>query len=176
MARLTTSGQIRWFSGSGGPLILIPEDLLEAWTGVESSRSGPASDYDRACELGQPVANIGVGSGRAIVLGDDRLATAVWPQASGALFVRWQRAVSEEAILEHVAHGSFDIEGEPVATIEAHPGPLLLFDAACPGYEVEEDRLVVKIHPGVYEASTLRLEPDPNTSLLLMQLKRVHSG
>jgi len=172
VARLKTNGQTRWFTGSGGPLVLMPEDLVETWTGVESSSNGPASDYDRACEIGKPVANLDVGPGRAIVLGDDRLATAVWPQASGALFVRWQRAESEEAILEHVAHGSLDIDGEPVATIEAHPGPLLLFDAACPGYDVDEDRLLIDVHPGVYQASALRFEPDSNTTLILMQLKR----
>ena len=68
-----------------------------------------------------------------------------------------------------------ELDGEPVATIEAHPGPLLLFDAACPGYDLDEDRLVVDVHPGAYQASVLRFEPDSTTTLILMQLKRGNS-
>src|SRR4051812_12224644 len=45
-----------WIRSSGSPLLLIEDDLLTRWGGVEPPRSvtddsGP-TDYDRACENG----------------------------------------------------------------------------------------------------------------------------
>jgi hypothetical protein len=177
---------LRWITGCGGPLILLPEQLVESWSGldppvggrvVESEGrwdpSGPATDYDRACDVDEAIANIDVGEGRGVVIGGEPAATAFLPTPTGGLLVRWVRAESEQEILHHLEGRSFETESDAVAMIEAHPGPLALFDAACPGGEIEDDKLVVDLHPGQYIVTAIGFEPDEQTSLMLVQLERV---
>ena len=95
------------------------------------------------------------------------------PQEAGVLLVRWVQAPSEREILGHLESLRLDDEPGPAATIEARPGPLLLFDSACPGYEVEDDKLVIDLHPGQYLAYLTECNPDEETSLILIRLTRV---
>ena len=177
--------ELRWISSSGGPLLLLPQDLIECWSGIDTpydgrkataraqwSPEGPATDYDRACDIDQALANIDVGDGRGIVLGGT-YATAVWPAESGCVLVRWVEAENEAQILPHLANLPQDEGDGDIALIDVRPGPLVLFDAACPGPEVEDDKLEIRLHPGQYMASTIEMEPGDDTSLVLVPLRRV---
>jgi hypothetical protein len=72
-----------WVTCDGGPLLLIPEPLLTFWEGssppsggrvvaatFRSNPDGPATDYDRACDV-SGLGVIPVGPGHALVLNDD---------------------------------------------------------------------------------------------------------
>jgi hypothetical protein len=176
---------LSWFSSSGGPLILLPEQLLRHWSGVDPpcdgrvvrvrrrwDPTGPATDYDRACDVEESIANIDVGTGRGIIITGEPAATTFLPRERGGLIVRWVQGESERELLRHLENRAFETESDRSATIEAHPGPLVLFDAACPGCEIEEDRLVVDVHPGQYVATAILVEPDERTSLVVIRLER----
>lgn len=181
----TVDERLTWISGSGGPLILLPEELLSHWSGIDAPEgrvvesegrwdpAGPATDYDRACDVDTPIAGIDVGAGSGIILGGEPAATTFLPRPNGGLLLRWVRADSEADVLRRIRGRSFEADGDDVAMIEVRPGPLLLFDAACPGYEVESDRLVIDLHPGRYLASAVDFEPDESTQLIVITLERV---
>lgn len=178
--------RLQWFTGSGGPLLLLPEDLLDGWSGIDPPIDGrvvqverrwdpdhPATDYDRACEVDTAIANLPVGSGRGIVLAGEPQSTAVVPRPWGVVLVRCDATPSEDVVLRWVeALESGEATGTP-ATIEAHPGPLWLFDAACPGPEVEQDRLVLDVHPGRYLADSHEIVTDGEDRAVLIRLERV---
>ena len=178
--------KMRWISGSGGPLILLPEELLEHWGGLDAPESGrvvqakvrwdpdgPVTDYDRACDVEAPLAGIDVGAGSGIILGGEPAATTFLARPNGGLLVRWIRAESEGEVARHVEGRTFEPAGDDVALIEVRPGPLILFDAACPGYEVDADHIVIDLHPGRYMASAAKFDPDESTELVLITLERV---
>lgn len=75
-----------------------------------------------------------VGQSQALILGDDPASTSFLPEHG--LFVRWCAAESEEELL-----GSLDAALADAAWGPEHlwdvPGPVILFDSAWPGDEVE---------------------------------------
>ena len=120
-----------------------------------------------------PIAGIDVGAGSGIVLGGEPAATTFQARSNGGLLLRWVQADSEADVLRHVEGRSFEPEGDDVAMIELRPGPLVLFDAACPGHEVDADRLVIELHPGRYLAGAIEFGPDESTELVVITLERV---
>ena len=68
--------EARWYWNDGGPLVVLPSEQASAWDGAEAPRNGrvvdavgrwndpsePATDYDRACDVSEPVALLGVGT------------------------------------------------------------------------------------------------------------------
>ena len=176
--------ELQWFTGSGGPQLLLPEELLEEWSGVDSPRNGrvvktkgkwdedaPATDYDRACDVEELIECVEVGAGHGIVLGGEPHPTAFLPRPNGGLLVRWVQGRTEREVLEALGRIDADDDGTP-AFIEARPGPLLLFDAACPGGEVEEDRVVLDLHPGRYVAGASTVQTG-DVELIVIKLDRV---
>ncbi|MFI8786460.1 Imm21 family immunity protein [Streptomyces sp. NPDC055105] len=54
------------------------------------------------------------------------------------------------------------------------PGPVVLFDSAWPGDELEsENHLRVELGAGRYSVRAAYVEPNPKTSLNLVQLRRL---
>jgi len=180
--------KLRWISSSGGPLVAVPEQLLESWSGVDPPADGrrlkvkarwdptrPATDFDRACDVEEPIAALAIGDGSVIVIGGEPPMTTFVPRPDGGLLVGWidGETEAESTLLEHLEGRDFDGDTGVVAMIEVSPGPLVVFDAACPGIEVEEDRLVLDLYPGRYMASATPFEPDAHTSLSVVRLQRV---
>jgi hypothetical protein len=45
-----------WLESTGGPLILLEEDLVPSWRGYLSVSDSGVTDYERACEpLEEPI-------------------------------------------------------------------------------------------------------------------------
>jgi hypothetical protein len=178
---------LQWFSGSGGPLVLLPEELLESWEGVDNPKGGrnvdtktsstpgaPCTDFDRACDIEEPMANLDVGAGRGVVLTGDPLPTTFLRLRTGGLLIRCEDGELSESQVAELREWTFESDSVSVALIEARPGPILLFDAACPGYEVEEqDRLILDLHPGQYMASFLSVTTESSLTLDVVYLERV---
>ena len=76
--------RMKWIKSGGGPLIVLEQSLARHWRGVEGNsaigdaRNAFANDYARACAISDYVGEVEVGSGSALILGDEPLQTYVW--------------------------------------------------------------------------------------------------
>jgi len=66
----------RAIESAGGPLLLLPEAALPAWTGVAGA------DYARACAVTGRLGTLTVGRDHAQVIGDEPTSTALYPARS----------------------------------------------------------------------------------------------
>ncbi|MFG3046691.1 Imm21 family immunity protein [Streptomyces sp. NPDC048241] len=96
---------LKWVQSTGGPLIVVPQSAVNAWSGYTGDGSvlGDADgrdDYDRACEVEDSagVITVGAGGATALVLADEPAQTCFLPEE--LLFVRWLAANSEAELFE----------------------------------------------------------------------------
>jgi len=129
-----------WVNTTGGPHLVVPEKHAAHWEGVaEPSHgrvvqatfrydpTGPATDYDRACDVAGWLGVVRVGRGRGVVLSGD-LTTAAYHEWGGRHFIlRWRFAPSEVALLEQfrATVGGLALEQEVRVR---HPGGRLFRD------------------------------------------------
>ena len=180
-----TSPVLQWVQSNGGPLLVLPRALLEGWEGTEEperyrgveARSrwnpeGPATDYDRACDVTDLVGTVPVGSGEGLVLGDEPLATTWWPSEAvqGGLLVRWEYAEADAMVRRWISAVPAHLAWAPGVRFRFDEGPLVLFDSAEPGLDPLGVRLEITLEAGTYEVQTTRWRPDASTSLLLHRL------
>jgi len=180
-----TSPALQWSHSNGGPLLVLPSSLLGAWEGTDEpepyravqARSrwnpeGPATDYDRACDVTDLVGTVPVGEGEGLVLGDEPLATTWWPVAKirGGFLVRWEYAETDAVAARWVSAIPGHLSWEPGVRYRFQEGPLLLFDSAEPGLDPSGYRLEIALAGGTYEVHTAKWRPDASTSLLLHRL------
>src|SRR5687767_15306764 len=94
-----SKAELTWITSAGGPLILLEKQLLSHWHGTETD------DYDRSCGIDDYLGLLDVGSGRALVLGEEPMPTA-WQFLSGpaeGMLIRWQWADDDESVVEAIA-------------------------------------------------------------------------
>jgi Immunity protein 21 len=91
-----------WISTTGGPHLLLPEELLPYWRGIDgwNDHRDPSdkSDYARACRVNSWLGLIPCHTGQALVLSGDVGMIAWIPNAhqEGGMLVQWI-AVDDEA-------------------------------------------------------------------------------
>ncbi len=162
--------QLVWVESAGGPLIVLEEHLLSAWTGSFPlpEAANAATDYDRACRVDDYVGTIDVASGHGFVLADEPMRTAWWPlpEANAGILVRWQWAASEDHVIAALTHLPDVGWAEADIAFDVHHGNLILFDSACAGNEVD-DLVRIKLAPGNYVITTTHYTPNSTLSLLL---------
>src|SRR5262245_59937362 len=110
-----------WMDSNGGPLLLVPGEYRSAWEGIEPPCDGrqieahfrwnspdePATDYDRACDVNDSIAQLAIGAGHGLVLSGYPTGTAWLPFDStevdgdvvGGILIRWLHANSEADVL-----------------------------------------------------------------------------
>ncbi|GAA1618865.1 Imm21 family immunity protein [Actinoplanes couchii] len=148
----------------GGPLIVVPRSALPAWGG------GDTDDYERACAVDGYVGLIPVGSPAALVLGDEPANTTYLPEER--LFVRWLAAYAEKDLIDGARRAvddgvPWDIDEDVRWVVD---GPVVLFDAAWPGTELEDDNhLLIDPGPGTYRVRATSYT-DGDTMMVLVQL------
>ncbi len=172
----------QWIDSEGGPLIVISDKLIPSWEGTREPTGrtlqasfrwddpeAPATDYDRACDVGEAVGCLEVGEGSALVLGDEPLSTTLVRRQNGVVFVRWASAESEEAV--ELLLGNLPTSGfvEDPAKFVSLSGAVSVFDAAYSSEEIE-DCLAFELGAGVYRVSSQVWEPDSESVLLLHEL------
>ncbi|MEU3098286.1 immunity 21 family protein [Streptomyces sp. NPDC006967] len=167
MVRYAKPGTVEWVESGGGPLIAVPETVLPFWAGADGEET--ASDYDRACEVDGLLGLLPVGDAAALVLGDEPAATAFLPE-HGTL-VRCVAGDSEAELLGcvpaalHTARWRSEVHWKV-------PGTVLLFDAAWPGrHSGATDHVRLTLDPGRYAVRAARVQPGPETWLILVQLR-----
>lgn len=150
---------MKWIESNGGPLVLVAEELLGDWRGVEGASTGEpdgATDYDRACAVTEYVETISCGSGRVLVFGDEPFRTSWRPRPSGGDIVRWVYSDSEQSIAAALDTGADDaaLEDSGIQFATGPSGTLWLFDAARPGKDVGSEALKIDVGPRVLEVAT----------------------
>jgi hypothetical protein len=162
---------MQWISSEGGPLLLIPDDLLADWNGV-SPRSNFHSDYEGACTIEDYLGVIVVGRGQGLVLDDEPFETTWLGNDEGGLFVRWRFALDEPSVVRHLQDAGSARFQPTGLQYQTSCRRSVLFDAAVSGMEVAESHLNIILEPGVYEIETAEFEPDSKTALVLHRLVR----
>ncbi|WP_405439729.1 immunity 21 family protein [Streptomyces avidinii] len=166
MARYADPGLVDWVESGGGPFVVVPAAVLNLWEGADSD--GPESDYDRACTVSGYARLLAVGPAQALVLGDEPSSTAFLPEHG--VFVRWVAAESEADLLGSVGAALADVVWEDSQVWDV-PGPVVLFDSAWPGSEVEPDNhRRVDLAAGRYEVRAALAHRGPDTAFQLIQL------
>lgn len=195
LCRYGPSG-LQWMQSNGGPLLLVPGEHVSAWKGIEPPRNGrqvevrfrwngpdePATDYDRACDVEEYIAQLDIGAGRGLVLGDMPMGTA-WQtvgsvQSNGApvggILIRWMYANSEADVLSTIPRMPDELWQNDGMTLEVGSQPLCLFDSAFAGDDLaHDDHLLIQLPAGTYAIATAEYEPDRHTSVVLHRLQRI---
>jgi hypothetical protein len=135
--------RLPWVNTTGGPHLVIPERYASAWEGcfppsdgrtVEASfrcnPEGPATDYDRACDVRGWLGVIPVGRGQALVLSGDRTPVTYYRWGRGHFLLRWHYAESETALLDHFHDVQARLPVEEVAAFRHPGGSVYLMDSA----------------------------------------------
>ncbi len=169
-----------WFRNDGGPLIVLPRELLPYWDGSEKPKDGrviatdiditlgeaAGTDYARACAIRDAFAVLPVGDGLGVVIG----------LRLGITSARWVRAgLQRDAMVIMPYEGDEDSEdllleelqrlrnGEwhvVFLSLRVVNGDLILMHASSPGWSVidvgERDYATIgyyiaqRVDPGVY--------------------------
>jgi len=163
-----TSAPLTWVESAGGPLLVVPASALSHWGG-STDDDGPVEtwgDYGRACAVEGYIGLLSVGGQQALVLGDEPATTAYLP--AERLFLRWAAADSEAELVaaaKRALQGHVQWEEDLVWDIRE---PVVLFDPAWPGSEIEPDNhLVLDIEPGRYRVRATYVEDRSNWMFLV---------
>jgi hypothetical protein len=187
--------KLKWIESAGGPLILMPEELLSEWSGINPPADGriieatsrwhdrPVSDYDRACEINEYHGVIKVAMGDAWVMGDTPDATTWWADPKnpleGGFLIRWLCADNEEEMIRHFPSLTCNIFSPSITRFSAGSGRLVLFDSASPGTQAcaeEKGCLRILLSPGDYAVAVDEFYfPDPHTEMLVHHFQRASS-
>jgi hypothetical protein len=184
MARRAACGMP--FANDGGPLIVLPREVLEYWKGTDGRPDrkdlpfGP--DCVRACDAPFPAALLRVGPGFGLVLGSqDHVSPAQWlrlPGVPGIALVGWSYACDGSAsTVVDLLRGARLAWRRFRRRAGLSNGDLVLLHAASTGEELREpntfgdgyavigDGVPVRLEPGLYaiESATVGgdLERDP---------------
>lgn len=108
--------RLKWIGTTGGPILVVPEKHAPHWEGVSEpshgrvvrskhhfDKDGPATDYDRACDIDGYIGVLKVGRGRGIVLNDCPFLTAHHSLGGRHFLIRWSYAPGEKELLEFFA-------------------------------------------------------------------------
>jgi len=153
---------MEWLSSEGGPLIIVGQNELINWQGVDNS------DYDRACSVEDYLGLIPVGNSQALVLGDEPCQTALFTINSKDLtLVRWIYGEDELTVEKHLRQVPEELFNSPLEQVEyrVQDDEFILFDSVLNG-EVASG-LKISLPPDMYVITTVQYEPDEDTSLIL---------
>jgi hypothetical protein len=179
MARRAAWGMT--FANDGGPLIVLPRELLDSWKGTDGRPVrddlpfGP--DYVRACDAPYPAALLKVGPGFGLVIGSqDHVGTAQWlrlPETPGVALIGWSYArEGSESMVVDLLRGDRLAWHRFRRRIELSNGDLVLFHAASAGEEVREldtfgegyavigDGIPFRLEPGTYAIESVEVGGD----------------
>ena len=173
-----------WVESNGGPLLLLPEKLLSLWSGTEVPTDrhveavfrwhggGPASDYDRACDVNEYVGILTVGAGWGLVIGDEPLPTCWISTDWGGLLARSVYAEDDGAADGALESFPLELPWERRGEFSAVSSPLRLFDSADPGGDLLMPSTLVDLQPGSYDVAWARYEPNAETAFTFIRLSR----
>jgi hypothetical protein len=177
--------QLFWLPNDAGPLLLLPQDLLSDWSGIDvpeyrpvratfrwNSQESRACDYDRACDVTDYVAAITVGHGEGLVLNDAPCQTAWLPRTWGGLLARWEYAENQRAMERALARIPSDLTWVSKGSVRLVGSPQELFNSAEPGMEPVLPRLKLEMPVGNYGVRWASYRRDAKTAVGLVEIRR----
>jgi Immunity protein 21 len=174
-----------WIATSGGPHLLIADEQLSHWQGIERWRDhrDPAdlSDYARACRVSTWLGSIACHQGRAVVFSGDAGNMAWYSngQGDGGSLVQWL-GVDDERLIEPALHTpqlrdlleSSDAERLEFET--GASGAMWLMDASDRGCDLRDNHQVLALRPGSYLARAACYRSD-GLSIVVREICRISS-
>jgi Immunity protein 21 len=163
-----------WFDGPiGGPRLLIERRLLPSWRGADANPGG-ATDFERACAVGDYAGLIPVGEGVAVVLGEEPMPTAIRrTHREGLLLVRWMYAPDDASVEGYIANLPELPFGRPRLSWHVADETQFVVEAVQAGPRLPAEHMPVGLVPGTYELSTHVYAPAADCCLVLHRLDRV---
>jgi hypothetical protein len=151
----------RWVDTHGGFHLLLADELLHYWRGIEGwydhADPNDQSDYARASRVTTYVGAVPCQAGTAMVLGGDVGLIAWMPSLlrNRGFLVQWLYADDEQSIESVVKSATIAnlLEGPDTETIKFNTGPsgrMWLFDSAYAGDELPDDSELLRLEPGDY--------------------------
>jgi Immunity protein 21 len=161
--------EIKWVSSSGGPLVFVPVNKLDKWSGVYSKETFeplPGDDlfmdadkahYGEVCEIDNLIGRLNVDGGEILAFCDDPNDTVCVDFGCYLYFIR--HVYSEEGdnvTLDQLTDRiSKVVDWENDFTIEFVCSEYVLFDSVEPGFTIDpEISQFVNLKPGLYQIQT----------------------
>lgn len=183
---MSPRGSIPFIDGDGGPFIAVPSSAVALWEGIDHprdgrvievswqyDRSGPATDYDRACASNEPLGTIPVGSERALVFQTESNAIGWVPLSDmtiGGMFVT-QLSVDDRSRCEEEIHRLMTVDfGPAIESWELREAGACLFHAAQTGVRLDADVLALDLPAGRYEIQVMHYDVRAVAEMVLYKL------
>lgn len=152
-----------WIATTGGPHLLIADEQLLHWQGIEGWRDhrdpDDQSDYARACRVTTWLGSIACHQGKAVVLSGDAGDIAWYSndQGDGGFLVQWI-GVDDERLIEP-ALGTLQLrdilessDAERLELETGASGTMWLIDATDRGRGLRSNHQALALRPGSYLA------------------------
>jgi Immunity protein 21 len=152
----------RWIATTGGPHVLIAEEVVRHWRGIEGwydhRDPNDQSDYARACRVTGWLGSIRCGQGTALVLSGDSGDIAWFPndRDDGGHLVQWI-GVDDESLIPPLLRSAKLASrlaaptSEQIAFDSGLTGTMRLFDAGRQGADTEGGHQIIALPPGRYQ-------------------------
>lgn len=177
---------LKWVACDGGPLLLLAEKYIHAWEGTNIpakghhvqarfrwNPGGPATDYDRACDVEDYLGLIRVDEAQALVLSDAPFATTWFPSSDGGVFIRWVYADSDAEVMDAFNRIPDEAYKDTELSLSVEDSTLVLFAACESGDEQIYSRLQIQLPLGRYRIFTCEYEESERTSIICHRLRRI---
>ena len=163
----------------GGPLICIHHDNVNLWAGIDSKsfigeQIVDNNDYEAACKASNGVGKISTIYGDAVVIASP-YKTALLIFGTEIIYLAQVIYANPEWKFENISLKDFEKILFPEADsvqFQAQAGTYVIFDAALPGNEVAENRLVFNLPRAICKLSCGLYKPDDQTGLIFYEITR----
>lgn len=183
-----------WQQSTGGPSIIISKDTVQFWSGVGSFSGAEKMEFEEAddfmdpsqCHYGQACnieEEIGVidwlydNSAVLVIADQPSLMTLLQDPDEGTSYVvKWIYGNSMEEFTQYLQLPSLrKLESwKKYYQLRYRSREYCLMDSSVPGFDREDEPILeFQLSPGNYEISTLSYEPDPETAMDLIRLKKL---
>lgn len=161
---------INWISTYGGRFIVLPDALLPDWRGYFDENADPldtSHDYGRACATSGYTASLAVGTGQALVFGENKTG-GVWFGRSLPILFEWVYADDEAAVIRALKDLPNDMAVDAAIDFEVFDNELVVFDSAFSGSDFEPQHSCrFSVKPGRYVITSTFYKPDDVTGLII---------
>jgi hypothetical protein len=152
-----------WIATTGGPHLLIADERLSYWRGIEGWRDhgdpSDQSDYARACSVTTWLGSIACHQGSAVVLSGDAgdIAWYANDRGDGGFLVQWL-GVDDERLIEpalrtpQLRHVLESPDAERLEFETGASGAMWLMDASDRGCDLRHNHQALAFRPGRYRA------------------------
>jgi hypothetical protein len=150
-----------WITSTGGPHVLIAEECLKHWRGIEGWRDNDdpinQSSYASACRISTWLGLAKCGDGSAVVLSGDAGDIAWFPRNDdeGGHLIQWI-AIDDETQIEPLLL-SLELvgmlaskEAEHIEFATGETGRMWLFDSSETGNALKDEHEILALRPGRY--------------------------